>query len=254
VKKIIFGSFIIGAVFLGGICSAGENTALFIKKTDPALPHVSIGNTKETLFKTYPKTEERTYRGNGVQEWITFNTRDAATDEVNGFVTFYLKNDVIKGWAIGDRREVVTEYMSEFCSQAFKINYVSIHEAIKYVLTRIPQKDFLTITERSYPVVFTEYHNVGQGQYANSAGMIGMKEDPPTFTGGFYLVKLNTGMNNMGAVKEIAGVVAHELAHRVLGHSGAKEYSLDMERKANVLIIKWGFQEEFKKACQRFGE
>ena len=51
----------------------------------------------------------------------------------------------------------------------------------------------------------------------------------------------------------IEGVVAHELAHRVLDHIRQGHTDCDAERAANALIKTWGFTKEFEEASKMFG-
>jgi hypothetical protein len=90
------------------------------------------------------------------------------------------------------------------------------------------------------------------GKWANSAGIFVEPNDPPTFTKGIWIVKLNTQMNEVNSVEAIEGVVLHELAHKVLEHQGGT-FNPEIEREANRLVKKWGFERQFLKAKEFFG-
>ena len=57
-----------------------------------------------------------------------------------------------------------------------------------------------------------------------------------------------------GQADAIAGVVAHEIAHRVLDHGMSDVRNSAVEREANRLVIEWGFENEFRMAQEQFGE
>ena len=168
-------------------------------------------------------------------------------------MSIHLTDNTITSWELNDRRELIREYLYEFAPQIFADECPLIYQAITEVFLRLPEDVFLQLTDRSYPVVFVEYHHSGLGRLANSTDVWNLPMDPPTFTKGFYLVKLNLELNSVSDPSEIEAIIAHELAHRVLGH-GSREYSLELEREANRLIKKWGFEEEFLKAKERFQE
>lgn len=151
-----------------------------------------------------------------------------------------------------NRQEKVGSYLSEFVSPAFKDSYPNIYTAIKNVLILLPENAFKKVTDRSFPVLFTEVPHFGTGQWANSSGIYVLPEDPPTFTKGIWIVKLNTALNDAKDVEAIEGVIFHELGHRVLDHEGGK-FSVEIEKEVNRLVKKWGFERQFLKARAKFG-
>ena len=160
---------------------------------------------------------------------------------------------VIGGQNFGKTRQQKAEaYLAEFASPAFKDSYTNIYSAIKNVLILLPEYAFEKVTDRSFPVLFTEVPHFGTGRWANSSGIYVMPDDPPTFTKGMWIVKLNTELNEGKDVEAIEGVVFHELAHRVLGHEGG-HFSIEVEKEANHLVKKWGFQKQYLKAKASFG-
>ncbi len=232
-------------ILTGGVVSPGAEEAIL------APDGVHRGISRDTLFTIFALTDERTYRVEGATEWITFNYRIA--DQVH-LLTVVLTDNVVIGWKYDNRAEVIEEYVSEFCSQAILASYPTIASAIRDVLLRLPFDIFLKVTDRARPMVFTEYHSDGAARYANSSDIYVLPADPPTFNTGIWLVKLNTILERPLDQAAVTGIVAHEIAHRVLEHSREDEYLETFERQANALICEWGFQEEFEKARTVFGQ
>ncbi len=67
------------------------------------------------------------------------------------------------------------------------------------------------------------------------------------------MIKLSMGLGIAKTPSAIEGVVAHELAHRVLDHVRNGKVSCQAEREANALIKQWGFKKEFQEASRLFG-
>jgi hypothetical protein len=237
--KIVFPAIVIIAILVTGI--------LMYRSSCPEINGISRGMDIVELYSIFPKTEERTYRVDGIEEWHTFNYND------NKFITFLISDGKVINWKINFREEVVEEYLGEFCTQTFIKGFPDVYKAIKDVLMRVPKDVFLELTDRAYPIVFTEYHTKGMGRFANSANIIVLEDDPPTFTSGFYMVKLSTELCETGSKDAISAVVAHELAHRYLDHGKGGMHSAQNERETNALIIEWGFEKEFKAAQKAFG-
>lgn len=150
-----------------------------------------------------------------------------------------------------DRARAVEQYLNEFCSlQGFPV----IYTAIKDVLQRIPDEDFLKITDRRRPVLFTEFYDSGTARFASSQEFIVSKDDRPCCQEGFTIIKLGLGLGKSKTPGPIEGVVAHELAHRVLDHIRQGHVDCDAERAANALVKQWGFAKEFKEAGKMFGQ
>ncbi len=218
----------------------------------PKIHRVSVGMDKKSFAKIYPKLKARTYRQNANEQWLTFN------DPLNGIahdvITFHLKNDKVIDWKINNRAEVIDEYLGEFSSMAFKTAFPLIDKAIHDVLARIPFEDFLTVTDRRRPVLFTEVFDSGTAKFANSSEIISLPDDAPAFQDGLTIIKLSTGLEHASNQQAIEGVIAHELAHRVLEHAKHAKRSCAAEREANALIKKWGFSDEYNQASQTFGQ
>lgn len=209
---------------------------------------VHAGMTAKAFLKRYPKSEVRSFRRSGDEEWITFN--DPLRGPATGAVTFYFKNDVVLGWMIDDRTEIVEEYLQEFCSlQPFPV----IFTAIKNVLLKMPYADFLRVTDRRRPIIFTEFYDSGTARFASSQEYIVEPGNPPCCSEGFTLIKVGLGLGAAASPGPIEGVMAHEIAHRVLDHVRNGKVSCTAEREANALIKEWGFREEFKAASSLFG-
>ena len=204
--------------------------------------------SESEFFKVYPRADSRTHRVNGVEEWITFNV--ILKGSLNDVVTFYIQNGKLKQWCLNDRPEVIDEYLGEFCSFG---NSDMIYSAIKDVLERMPFNDFLNVTSRKRPVIFTEYYDSGTARFASSGEFILTENDPLCCKEGFTIIKLGMGLGLAKTPGAIEAVVAHELAHRVLDHIKKGNINCDAERQSNRLIKKWGFTKELKEASKLFG-
>jgi hypothetical protein len=150
-----------------------------------------------------------------------------------------------------NRPEVIEKYLGEFC--AFERSS-TIYKAIENVLERMPYQDFLTVTNRQRPVIFTEFYDSGTARFASSSEFIVLPGDAPCCKEGFTIVKLGLSLGVSRTKEPIEAVVAHELAHRVLDHIRKGNVNCDAERRSNVLIKKWGFQKEFQEASRIFGQ
>ncbi len=233
------------------------NASLALSQTpQPSLTvihKISVGMGKKNFLKIYPKTKARTYRQNDKEQWLTFNHPLDGTS-ANNVVTFHLQNDKVKDWQMNNRAEVIDEYLGEFSSMAFKTAFPVIDKAIRDVLERMPFKDFLTVTDRRRPVLFSEVFDSGTAKFANSSEIISLPDDAPAFQDGLTLIKLSTALNGASNQQAIEGVIAHELAHRVLEHVKHGKRSCAAEREANALIKQWGFTDEYTQASQTFGQ
>jgi hypothetical protein len=167
-------------------------------------------------------------------------------------VAFSLVFFVLPVWSQTSREKKVDRYLQEFASPAFKESYSNIYKALHEVLVLLPQSAFDKVTDRAFPVLFTEVPHFGSGQWANSSGIYVEPNDPPTFTKGIWIVKLNTALGESNDVQAIEGVIFHELAHRVFGHEGGI-FSIQKEKDANHLVEKWGFKAQFLRAKAKFG-
>ncbi|MBF0253204.1 MAG: hypothetical protein HQL29_05245 [Candidatus Omnitrophica bacterium] len=211
----------------------------------PDLENVTVHMNKATLYENYPKDSRRTYRKDGEKEWITFD--HVLDDGQKCTLTFVLEKDEITGWRLDDREEVVQEYLGEFCSQKIIKDFPALYGAIKDVFMRLPQKAFLRLTDRTHPVIFAEVYSEGLGSLANSTNITILDDDPPTFTKGLYVTKLKTELDSVP--KKAKAIIAHELAHAYLGHSGTHNSSNE-EKLANTLVFHWGFADELKEALK----
>jgi len=199
------------------------------------------GMSKSEVIGHFSKNKERTYRVQGAEEWMTF---DEASGGKTRLITFRLQHDRIVEWKWDDREEVVREYMGEFCSEALQAS-PKISSAIRDVLRRIPEEASLLVTRRDFPALFTEYYTEGASRLANSSGIYALADDPPTFARGTWIVKLNSDLERLAAEDAIRAIVAHELAHRVLGHRPGEKDAAEAEKAANRLIRDWGFQKDY---------
>jgi len=159
----------------------------------------------------------------------------------------YQKDDA----GIPDRLKVIKEYLAEFC---FYQEPSLIYQAIQDVLLRMPYKDFLNVTNRQRPILFTEFYDSGTARFASSSEFVVMPGETPCCKEGFTIIKLGMSLGLAKTPGPIEGVVAHEIAHRVLDSIRKGNVNCDAERAANALIKKWGFKKEFKEASRLFGQ
>jgi len=235
------------AVFLW---PASGRSAFALEK--PRAPQgVSVGMAAEEFSKAYPQNKARTYRRDENGEWLTFDQRVEGAS--SGLVSFHVQDGKVVERKMNDRDELITEYLGEFCSQTFVRDLPKVSAAIRDVLLRIPFDALLTVTDRERPVIFTEFYDSGTARFANSSEMAVEPDDAPCCMKGFTLIKLSTGLDQAGAQSAIEGIVAHELAHRVLEHFRKGAGSCKAEREANALVKQWGFANEFADAKKLFG-
>jgi hypothetical protein len=149
-----------------------------------------------------------------------------------------------------ERQEMVEAYLSEFCSSNFKEGRIAT--AIRQVMMRLPAEALLKVLDRRRPVLFTEIYDAGTARFASTSEIIVTPYDKPAFQEGMTILKISTALEK-GPTEAIMGIVAHELAHRVLDHVRRGEVSCDAEREANRLIKSWGFTKEYEAASKEFG-
>jgi hypothetical protein len=227
----------------------GVSTPPASAKDNGILPGVSAGMQEGDFLNIYPQLKLRNFRHERTEDWLTYN--EPLEDPLNGTVTFYFVNDKLRSWKFDDRPEVIREYLGEFC---FYQDPSLIYKAIKDVFLRMPYKDFLNVTNRQRPVLFTEFYTEGTARFASSTEFIVTKDDPPCCKEGFTLVKLGMSLGLAKTPGPIEGVVAHEIAHRVLDSIKKGNVNCDAERRSNALIKKWGFKKEFREASKLFGQ
>ncbi|MBF0386392.1 MAG: hypothetical protein HQL20_00885 [Candidatus Omnitrophica bacterium] len=221
------------------------------KIAEPRFNNVYPQMAKDRFSRLYPRKAARTYRENGPDEWITFS--EPFIGPAVHTITFHLQQGRVLGWALDDRSEVVLEYLGEFCSQGILNGMPKIHEALTDVFMRIPQADFLQVTDRHRPVLITEYYDAGTARFANTSEIIASDTDALAGDKGLTIIKLSSALNDADSAEPIKGVLAHELAHRILAHALKGKVTCQDERQANQLIRKWGFTSEYKAAVRLFG-
>ena len=239
-------SFVTICILIFFLCNS---LALAFKKDDLTIHGVFVGMQQGDFLKIYPEKNLRNFRHEGSKDWLSYN--EPLNDPLHGTVTFYFQNEKIKFWKLNDRPELIKEYLGEF---SFYQEPSLTYKAIQDVLLRIPYKDFLNVTNRQRPVLFTEFYDSGTARFASSSEFIVNKEFPSCCSEGFTLIKLGMALGQAKTPGPIEGVVAHEIAHRVLDHIRKGNVSCDAERVSNALIRKWGFKKEFKEASQLFGQ
>ncbi len=154
-------------------------------------------------------------------------------------------------WA-AERKKQVDLYLHDFVSQAFQLSYPTIYKAIEVSLMGVPQEVLDKVNNADFPAIFVEMPHFGGGRWANSNGIFVEPHDPPTFTKGVWIIKLSTELEDAKDVDAVQGVVLHELAHFVLDHHEGV-FNQQHEKDANHLVRKWGFEEKFLKAREKFG-
>ncbi len=251
VKKNNFKKNIVVFLLVTFFCLGANFSIGADEKDDLQSRGIIKGMAKDDFLRIYPKNQARTYRWNDSQEWLTFN--EPMDGDPKDIVTFHIQDEKISGWSFNDRPEVIKEYLSEFCSMAIIHGMPKIYEAIVDTFKKVPFDVFLQITDRRRPVLFTEYYDSGTARFANSSEMISRPDDAPAFEEGMTLIKLGVALEGAETPDAIEGVIAHELAHRVLEHSQKGNFTCTAEREANALIKKWGFEEEFAQASKVFG-
>jgi hypothetical protein len=223
--------------------------ALASPKDNAEIHGVYAGMQQGDFLRIYPENSLRGLRHTGVDDWLTYN--EPINDPFHEVITFYFQNEKLIRWKINDRPELIKEYLGEFC---FYQDPSLTYQAIKDVLLRMPYKDFLNVTNRQRPMLFTEFYDSGTARFASSSEFIVTKDDPPCCKEGFTIVKLGMSLGLAKTSGPIEGVVAHEIAHRVLDSIRKGNVNCDAERAANALIRKWGFKKEFKEASRLFGQ
>jgi len=232
-----------------GMLLLSSSFALASAKDEVGIHGVFVGMPENDFLKIYPQNQWRDFRHTGVNDWLTYN--EPLNDPFHEVVTFYFENDKLIQWKLNDRAEVIKEYLDEFC---FYQDPSLIYQAIKDVLRRMPYKDFLNVTNRQRPILFTEFYTEGTARFASSSEFIVNAGDSPCCKEGFTLIKLGMSLGLAKTPGPIEGVVAHEIAHRVLDSIRKGNVNCDAERAANALIRKWGFKKEFKEASKLFGQ
>jgi len=149
-----------------------------------------------------------------------------------------------------DRERMVDMDLAEFCSS--ELLRTQIGEAIHDVMMRLPPEALEKVLDRRRPVLFTEMYDVGTAKIASSSEIIVGPKDVPAFQEGMTILKLSTALNN-GPKEAVMGIVAHELAHRVLDHVRRGQTTCKAEREANRLVKTWGFTKEYQAASGQFG-
>ena len=150
-----------------------------------------------------------------------------------------------------DRVKAVDAYLAEFSS--FDPVNSKIGKAIHEVLMRMPSQVLTIMMDRRRPVLFIGVYSSGTARFASSGEVVMSDKDIPAFQQGMTLIKISDALEG-GSSEAIMGIVAHEIAHRVLDHIRQKHVSCQAEREANRRIKSWGFVKEFTAASKEFGQ
>ncbi len=149
------------------------------------------------------------------------------------------------------RATAVDGYLAEFSTPSFMDS--KIGPAIREVMMRLPEEALKKVMDRRRPVLFVEVYSSGTAKFASSSEVIVTEKDLPAFQQGMTLIKISDALA-VGSSDAIMGIVAHEVAHRVLDHVRRDHVSCESERETNRLIKAWGFVKEFEAASKEFGQ
>ncbi len=149
-----------------------------------------------------------------------------------------------------ERAKAVDAYLAEFSAGSFMNSRIG--PAIREVMIRLPEEALIKVMDRRRPVLFVDVYSSGTARFASSSEVIVTEKDVPAFQQGMTLLKISDALGE-GSKDAIMGIVAHEIAHRVLDHLRKNHVSCQAEREANRLIKSWGFTKEFEAASQEFG-
>ena len=148
------------------------------------------------------------------------------------------------------RSKVVEAYLAEFSAPSFLNS--KIGPAIREVMMRLPEAALTKVLDRRRPVMFVDVYSGGTGRFASSSEVVVSPKDAPAFQEGMTLIKISDALTD-GSSEAIKGIIAHEIAHRVLDHIRLNHVSCQSEREANRLIKSWGFTREYEAASKEFG-
>lgn len=153
---------------------------------------------------------------------------------------------------IADQRtQAVDAYLAEFSSPSLMRSRIG--PAIRDVMMRIPVDALSKVMNRRRPVMFVEVASSGTAKFASSAEVMMTEQDAPAYQEGMTLIMISDALSE-GTPEAIEGIVAHELAHRVMDNIRNNHISCQAEREANRLIKSWGFNKEYQNASQEFGQ
>jgi len=144
-------------------------------------------------------------------------------------------------------------YLSEFASANLRRPGSAIYLGLQSALKKLPEDIFIAVTDRKKPTLFIHYFTAGIARYAGSEEFTVLEDDAPTFTNGFYMIKISDALVESHNQQAIEGVILHEIAHRVLEHTKVQKPSCELEKEANHLVQDWGHEELFSKAKELFG-
>lgn len=151
-----------------------------------------------------------------------------------------------------EHNERIINYMKEFVSGDL-LHQKKTRTAIEQVLSNLPDEAADRLLSRDFPILFIMSYTTTIARFARAQAFFVEPDDPPHFAEGLYIITLADELESKGTVEAIAGIVAHELAHKYLEHLRAPTSTCEMERQANNLIKSWGFEDAFVQAKDLFG-
>ncbi len=122
-----------------------------------------------------------------------------------------------------------------------RISSPRIREALKEALSRVPDSVYNNLVHGDRPLYVAESSRI--------AGVVTLDCEGDS---GVILLTLNEGLKGR-PLGDIVGIIAHELAHLVLGHrfvswEGKRKLGLREEYEADALACQWGFHAELMAA------
>ncbi|MBM3187534.1 MAG: hypothetical protein FJZ90_02305 [Chloroflexi bacterium] len=117
------------------------------------------------------------------------------------------------------------------------------HEAIEEVLCRIPEDDYRKLKDAVHTF---RWFIPCPGEAGAVIALAPLTEEETEQDRDVMVVYLSPLFEDK-ASDHVVAVVAHELAHIVLGHYLIPEYEQEQEEAVFQLICRWGFESEAKK-------
>lgn len=139
------------------------------------------------------------------------------------------------------RSGVVSDFLVN--EERCRISSPRIREALKEVLSRVPDSVYNALVHGEYPLYVAESSRI--------AGVVALDCEGGS---GLTLLTLNEGLKGR-PLGDVVGIIAHELAHLALGHrfvswERKRQLRLREEYEADGLACQWGFREELRAALE----
>jgi hypothetical protein len=79
-----------------------------VDKLATSLGVVYVGMPKDSLYQVFSDLQQKAYRQDGPDEWITFS--DWTTEEFGDTITFYLRDGKVRGWDKPGKQQKLQEH------------------------------------------------------------------------------------------------------------------------------------------------